>query len=54
MKNVTTGISEQNRQGVVAILGGLLADEYVLYTKTRNYHWNIVGPHFNDYHKVFE
>ena len=54
MKNVNTGISEQNRQGVVDILHGLLADEYVLYTKTRNYHWNVVGPHFNDYHKVFE
>ena len=54
MKNINTGISEQNRQGVVDILDGLLADEYVLYTKTRNYHWNVVGPHFNDYHKVFE
>ena len=54
MKHVNTGISEQNRQGVVGILDALLADEYVLYTKTRNYHWNVVGPHFNDYHKVFE
>jgi starvation-inducible DNA-binding protein len=31
-----------------------LADEYLLYTKTRNFHWNVVGPHFNELHKFFE
>jgi starvation-inducible DNA-binding protein len=31
-----------------------LADEYVLYTKTRNYHWHVVGPQFNDLHKFFQ
>ena len=35
------------------MLNALLADEYVLYTKTRNYHWNVVGPQFNDLHKLF-
>src|SRR6185503_17770123 len=30
------------------------ADEYVLYTKTRNYHWSAVGPQFNDLHKFFQ
>jgi starvation-inducible DNA-binding protein len=35
-------------------LNNLLADEYVLYTKTRNYHWNVVGPQFNDLHKFFQ
>ena len=54
MKQINTGISEQNRQEIVNILERILADEYVLYTKTRNYHWNVVGPHFNDYHKAFE
>src|SRR6266511_4611858 len=48
------GISDSNRQSVVKILNTLLADEYVLYTKTRNYHWNVVGPQFNDLHKFFE
>lgn len=48
------GIDEKNRQAVNSLLGKLLADEYVLYTKTRNYHWNVVGPHFSDYHKLFE
>ena len=48
------GLSAAQRQGVVTILTKLLADEYVLYTKTRNYHWNVVGPQFNDLHKFFE
>ena len=48
------GISEQNKKAVSEILSKLLADEYILYTKTRNYHWNVVGPHFNDLHKFFE
>jgi starvation-inducible DNA-binding protein len=48
------GISESNRDGIVKILNAVLSDEYVLYTKTRNYHWNVVGPQFNDLHKFFE
>jgi starvation-inducible DNA-binding protein len=48
------GLLEEQREGVVAILNTLLADEYLLYTKTRNYHWNVVGPQFNDLHKFFE
>src|SRR5947199_10527984 len=48
------GISRDNQQAVASILNALLADEYVLYTKTRNYHWNVVGPQFNDLHKFFE
>ena len=53
-KNIDIGIAQQDREGVVSLLTSLLADEYVLYTKTRNYHWNVVSPHFNDYHKFFE
>lgn len=48
------GLSESHRESVVRILNDVLADEYVLYTKTRNYHWNVVGPQFNDLHKFFE
>lgn len=48
------GLFEEQREGVVAILNTLLADEYLLYTKTRNDHWNVVGPQFNDLHKFFE
>jgi len=48
------GLTIEERAGVVDILHLLLADEYVLYTKTRNYHWNVTGSHFNDLHKFFE
>jgi starvation-inducible DNA-binding protein len=48
------GLLEEQCEGVVGILNTLLADEYLLYTKTRHYHWNVVGPQFNDLHKFFE
>lgn len=52
--NIHIGISEINRQAVANELLKILADEYVLYTKTRNAHWNIAGPDFYDKHKFFE
>ncbi len=48
------GISDKNRQGSVEVLNHLLADEYVLYTKLRNYHWNVTGDDFMEFHKLFE
>ncbi len=53
-EKINIGLSDKDREGVVQILNNLLADEYVLYTKTRKYHWNVVGPEFNDLHKFFE
>ena len=48
------GITTENRQAVSEQLAKLLADEYVLYTKTRNAHWNVEGPDFLAKHKFFE
>lgn len=48
------GISENNRQAVADQLAKLLADEFVLYTKTRNAHWNVEGPDFHSMHIFFE
>lgn len=48
------GIDDKNRDQVGKILNRVLADEFVLYTKTRGYHWNVVGPQFNGLHKFFE
>jgi len=50
----TIGITETNTQAVANELMRTLADEYVLYTKTRNAHWNITGADFYDKHKFFE
>jgi starvation-inducible DNA-binding protein len=48
------GIADKNRKALVTTLNKILADEVVLNIKTRNYHWNVVGPQFNDLHKFFE
>lgn len=47
-------IPDQDIEEVVTVLNKLLADEYVLYTKTRNAHWNIDGPNFFELHVFFE
>jgi len=48
------GISEKNRQAIANDLQVLLADEVVLYNKTRNFHWIVEGMHFGQLHKLFE
>lgn len=48
------GITEPNRQAVTNGLAKILADETVLYIKTKNAHWNIEGADFYDKHKFFE
>jgi starvation-inducible DNA-binding protein len=48
------GIKDAGRRAVVEILNAVLADEVVLYVKTRNYHWNVEGPDFSELHKFFE
>ncbi|MCH9610041.1 MAG: Metalloregulation DNA-binding stress protein [Chlamydiales bacterium] len=35
-------------------LSHFLADSYVLYIKTLNFHWNMTGPQFFMYHKLLE
>jgi hypothetical protein len=34
---IDMGMTDERRQDVVLLLNALLADEYLLYTKTRNY-----------------
>jgi len=52
--NTNIGISDANTKTVALELNKLLANEVVLYTKTRNYHWNIEGPSFMEIHKFLE
>lgn len=51
---IEIGIRETNRQSVALELSKVLADETVLYTKTKNAHWIIEGADFWDKHKFFE
>ena len=48
--NLNTGISEENSKKVATELNKVLADEFVLYTKTLNFHWNIEGRDFHALH----
>jgi len=48
------GITEKNSQAVADQLAKLLADEFLLYTKTRNAHWNVTGDNFHAMHIFFE
>jgi starvation-inducible DNA-binding protein len=31
----------------------VLADTFTMYFKTHSFHWNVIGPNFNDYHAFF-
>ncbi len=48
------GIKKANRKAVVDMLQQMLADEFLLYTKTRNAHWNVEGIDFHAMHVFFE
>lgn len=48
------GIEKQNREAVAEALQQLLADEMLLYVKTRNYHWNIKAKNFSELHTFYE
>jgi len=50
----TIGITEKKTSAVSGELAKLLADEFVLYTKTRNAHWNVTGDNFHANHIFFE
>ena len=52
--DIDIGISEEKRAAIAKGLCRLLADEYTLYLKTHNFHWNVTGPMFTTLHQMFE
>lgn len=48
------GLTDSASAAVAKLLNHRLADTFVLYTKTRNYHWNVTGPRFQPLHAFFE
>jgi len=49
--------TDLNHEGVVEITAGLrqlLADAFVLFLKTKNFHWHMTGQHFRDYHLLLD
>ncbi|MEG1199281.1 MAG: ferritin-like domain-containing protein, partial [Algoriella sp.] len=47
-------LSPENKKKIADILIKLLADEHILYLKTRNAHWNVEGPDFHAAHLFLE
>ena len=50
---IDTGISAKDRTAIAGGLSRLLADTYLLYLKTHNFHWNVEGPMFQTLHQMF-
>ena len=50
---IDTGISAKDRAAIANGLSKLLADTYLLYLKTHNFHWNVEGPMFQTLHQMF-
>jgi starvation-inducible DNA-binding protein len=50
---IDIGISEKDRRRIADGLSRLLADNYSLYLKTHNFHWNVKGPMFQTLHVMF-
>ncbi|EFH84546.1 Dps family protein [Ktedonobacter racemifer] len=41
-------------QAVTDILNHVIATTTALFVKTKSYHWHVSGPHFRDYHLLFD
>ncbi len=54
MQKINIGISDKNRKAIADQLSKILADEFVLYSKTLNAHWNIEGHDFHAAHLYLE
>ncbi len=48
------GVEEKEAQEIAGHLNKILAEEFALFTKTLNYHWNITRPRFHTIHEFLE
>lgn len=51
---VQLGLEEGETRNTADNLEIILADTFILYTKTLNFHWNIVGSNFAGLHAFFQ
>ncbi len=47
-------VSDKEVERIVGFMNQLLANEFTLFTKTLNYHWNVTGPRFHSLHEFLE
>lgn len=53
-EKIETGILNKDREAAATLLNRLLADEFVLLAKTRNFHWNVTGMDFTALHGLLQ
>ncbi len=49
-----TDLDRQTVKNIAGAMNAILADVFALYIKTKNFHWHLSGPHFRDYHLLFD
>ena len=52
--NTPNDLGDNGRQEIADSVNRLVADAFVLYAKTKNFHWHMTGPHFRDYHLMLD
>ena len=49
-----TDLSPEAVDKISAAVNPLIADQFALYLKTKNFHWHVSGRHFRDYHLMLD
>jgi|SRR5579871_1906379 len=49
-----TDLDRKATKEIAGAMNAILADVFALYIKTKNFHWHMSGPHFRDYHLLFD
>jgi starvation-inducible DNA-binding protein len=49
-----TDLKAEATRDISGAMNAILADVFALYLKTKNFHWHLSGPHFRDYHLLFD
>jgi starvation-inducible DNA-binding protein len=49
-----TDLHPNATKDISGTMNAILADVFALYLKTKNFHWHLSGPHFRDYHLLFD
>jgi starvation-inducible DNA-binding protein len=49
-----TDLTATATKDISGAMNAILADVFALYVKTKNFHWHLSGPHFRDYHLLFD
>ena len=52
--SISSDLSPEAVRDISDSLNLLLADIFVLYVKTKNFHWHMSGRHFRDYHLMLD